>query len=353
MLPPARRSCWSALSYGAHLHPRLSYVPCRLASQQAPRNNPKPQSSLQPRNPPPPPTRIDRLNPPPTVYPPPLNVPFWDASKPHYKNYYELGKAYLKFYKTGFYQIKDNVNLVRFHIALPTLGRKRDTVAALKAGKVSRSEHRVHQSAQSDLSKLPLFGLLFCITGEFTPLFVPFLSAIVPRTLWLPIQQEKAQRKARERVERFSPKADDDAVPYVAGKDCYESHLTAQEVGASQVRKARIAAGVAINAWPRFWDPLVSNVLPISLLASRLKRKADDLRLDDMAIERDGGVKRLNEAEARRAAELRGLHTAVKEEEWKDILQKCIKVNRKDWAEDMRGAVQDPQGAACSKGQGS
>ena len=346
MLSSAQRSCWTILHSGPRLRPhhipKTTILQYRFSSQQPDRSVPlrtapsNPQSSDY-RNPDLPPFKADRLNPPSTVYPPPLKLPFWDPSKPHYKNYFELGKAYLFFYKAGFKQIKANINLIRFHSTLPTLGRKRDNVAAVKAGRVTRSEYRVHQSMQDDMSKLPLFGLLFCITGEFTPLLVPFLSVIVPKTLWLPTQVEKARRKAKERVRRISPKADEDAVHYVAGKDSYESALKVEDVGAEKARKARIAAGVAINAWPRLWDPLTSNVLPMSLLVRRLRRKAEVLRLDDMAIERDGGVKKLSEREVRRAVQLRGVHEKDDEEDLREILEKCIKINKRYWGEDMKG----------------
>ena len=54
--------------------------------------------------------------------------------------------------------------------------------------------------------------------------------------------------------------------------------------------------------------------IPTSLVRKRVYRRLRELKVDDFAIERDGGVKMLEEEEVRMACEERGINVLGKEE---------------------------------------
>jgi LETM1-like protein len=193
--------------------------------------------------------------------------------------FYQLGKAYLKFYKTGFKNIWSNYQEYRDL-------RKRfyglDINACIKHGsdpKISRRDFQLYRRTEHDLKKLIPFGLVFAICGEFTPLVIPLLgTAVVPYTCWIPKQVEKNLERVIERIEKVEGNKQEEgevrispALAYVHGLGLFG--LTIRET------------------------PLLSAPLRRSWIESRLKQRLDDLICDSILILKEGGTARLEPAE--------------------------------------------------------
>ena len=181
---------------------------------------------------------------------------------------------------------------------------------------------------KNDVSRIPLFGLVFCVFGEFTPLIVTVLSPVVPKTLWVPRQWQKARLKAQKRREHLVK----DGI--TGGKGL--AQLNEQEVenfDLSDAGDVRRLKGLAqwVGAYPRLWDRVLGGALPVSVVKSRLQKKARELQVDDFAIERDGGVAHLSVEEMKVACDMRGLDVLDKGEE-------DIRSNLSRWLEEGRKA---------------
>ena len=151
------------------------------------------------------------LNPPITTRPPPLGLP---EKLPHlskYKFYFRVGKAYAVFYKTGLKAIWTNYKLAR---ALPdqifSSGQAKLHQAVLDG--LSRADFQLIRRTRRDINKVPLFALIWLICGEFTPLVIIFFTAVVPPTIWIPKQVQKAREEAEERRARIK----DPRAPFAA-----------------------------------------------------------------------------------------------------------------------------------------
>ena len=65
---------------------------------------------------------------------------------------------------------------------------------------------------------------------------------------------------------------------------------------------------------PAQWDRWIPTAIPTSLVRRRVYRRLRELKVDDFAIERDGGTKMLEKEEVRIACEERGIDVLGKEE---------------------------------------
>ena len=139
------------------------------------------------------------LNPPSTTHPPPLTLPQKFPVLPKYKYYFRVGKAYGVFYKNGLKAIWTNYKLAR---ALPNnifSSGQPQIHQAVRDGILSRADFQLIRRTRRDISKVPLFALIWLICGEFTPLVVIFFTGAIPRTIWIPKQVQKAREEAENR----------------------------------------------------------------------------------------------------------------------------------------------------------
>ncbi|KAL8735640.1 MAG: hypothetical protein Q9166_000809 [cf. Caloplaca sp. 2 TL-2023] len=237
------------------------------------------------------------LNPPSSTLPPPLSLP---ASEPNvsgtakFKFYYRIGRAYLTFYKSGVKAIWQNYKTLRQ--LRPHIPRGSSTEQALRDGLLSRAEYHLIRRTRSDMSRIPVFGLVLTICGEFTPLVVVFigLSGAVPRTCHIPRQIDGARKKLEAR--RRESFREGTVTPHEIGK-----LKDAQQLPTPIL----VHIGRSLNLYSSLWDRI--GVVPTNLLPRRIQRAVDRIDVDDLAINRAGGVKYLNEEETKLAAEERGL----------------------------------------------
>ncbi|KAL8711102.1 MAG: hypothetical protein Q9220_004483 [cf. Caloplaca sp. 1 TL-2023] len=238
------------------------------------------------------------LNPPSSTLPPPLSLP---AREPNLsgtqtlKFYYLTGRGYLSFYKEGIKAIYQNFKLVRqLRTQIP---KGKSSEQALRDGLLSRAEYHVIDRTRKDVSRIPVFGLVLLICGEFTPLVVIFLglSGAVPRICHIPRQIQGAREKLEaRRRESFR----EGTVMTVEGP---------RDLGDVQHLPKRIIShlGKSLGLYSSLWDRL--GILPTMLLPRRVENTIERIDVDDLAISRGGGVQLLNEEELKLAAEARGL----------------------------------------------
>lgn len=237
------------------------------------------------------------LNPPTSTLPPPLSLPTKEPNLPatqRLKFYYQTGKAYLTFYKTGVKALWQNYKALRqLRLRIP---RGQSAEQALRAGLFSRAEYHLIRRTKRDVSRVPIFGLILAICGEFTPIVVLFLglTGAVPRICHIPRQIDGAREKAEaRRRESFR-----------------EGTVSAEGVGKVEdmqglPRPIMRHVARSLGLYSTLWDRI--GVTPTILLPARIQKAVERIEVDDSVIEKEGGVQHLSEEELKLAAEERGL----------------------------------------------
>ncbi|KAL8681280.1 MAG: hypothetical protein Q9186_002591 [Xanthomendoza sp. 1 TL-2023] len=260
------------------------------------------------------------LNPPSSTLPSPLSLPTSESNLSATKKlkfYYRTGRAYLTFYKTGIkatYQNWKHVRKIR-----PQIPSGQSADQALRDGLLSRAEYHLIRRTRSDLSRIPVFFVVFAICGEFTPLVVVFLglSGAVPRTCHIPRQingaREKSEARRRESFRQGT----------VSGEQT-------EDFGDVQTlpRSIMLHVGRSLGLYSPLWDRI--GLMPTMLLPSRIQKAIDRINIDDLAIERGGGVRHLNDEELKLAAEERGVDILGRPtEELRSVLAKWIDARKR------------------------
>lgn len=238
-------------------------------------------------------TRVNHhplVNPPCNTLPAPLVLPSRSSSQSAPSYYFSLGRAYLSFYKTGLKAVYGNYKASRaLRARLPS---STTPETALERGLLSRGEWLLLLRSRHDVAKIPLFALVFMICGEFTPLVVIFLGGVVPRTCVVPKQVVSAREKAEER----------------RGRSFREGTIQSQKAPSiiQELRTGEILhIGRSLGLYSALWDRV--GKVPVGIVKGRVVKRAKYLDLDDMAIERDGGVGQMEMEEVRIAMDERGL----------------------------------------------
>ncbi|KAK5108629.1 hypothetical protein LTR62_008120 [Meristemomyces frigidus] len=140
----------------------------------------------------------DNLNPPRSTLPPPLALPDRDNGQIFFYYWFNVGRAYGTFYKEGIKGVWYNykaASLLKERIKNDGGGAQQ---AAIR-GVLTRAEWQLLARNTYDIGKLPLFGLLVLLFGEWLPLLVPFMPGVVPGTCRIPQQIKGMRMKAEER----------------------------------------------------------------------------------------------------------------------------------------------------------
>ena len=164
----------------------------------------------------------------------------------------------------------------------------------MQQGLLSRGEWLLIRRSNQDIKKVPLFALVFMICGEFTPLVVIFLSGVVPRTCKVPRQVLRDREKMEGR--RRTSFREGTVTPSDEGK------LNVEALPSNQLSHI----GRSLGLYPSLLDRLGLG-FPTSLLKRRIKQWHEYIAVDDAAIERLGGVERMEMEEVRIALEERGV----------------------------------------------
>jgi len=252
------------------------------------------------------------VNPPSSTLPAPLVLPVRSNSQSAPSYYFSLGKAYLAFYKTGAKAVYTNFKASQsIRSRLPPSTSIPD---ALEKRLLSRAEWQLIRRSREDIKKVPLFALVFMICGEFTPLVVIFMAGVVPRTCMIPKQVQRMREKLEARRGRSFREGTLDSQDQAV-----RSILEVDDLRSFQL----VHIGRSLGLYPAFFDRIFGG-FPTAALRSRVRRWKEYLELDDVAIEKNGGVGQMEMEEVRIAAEERGL----------DVLGKNdmqLKGELKDW----------------------
>ncbi|RYP46203.1 hypothetical protein DL768_007559 [Monosporascus sp. mg162] len=232
------------------------------------------------------------LNPPATTRPPPLDLPARGPDASQFSYLFRIGKAYMQFYKAGVKAIFTNRRLLR-SVAPPS------GIASESAALPTRAEVLLRARTRHDISRLPVFGVLLLVCGEFTPLVVIAFPRLTPLTCRIPKQVEALRRSAAARREASFRQL---------------AHLRAArgEKGAGPADGKLVAGHIArsLGLTSGWWDkagldsPFASSVADgaVAFLAR-----------DDALIRSGGGVGGIEDAEVVLACEDRGMDVREKE----------------------------------------
>ncbi|KAI1112394.1 hypothetical protein F5Y14DRAFT_422040 [Nemania sp. NC0429] len=238
----------------------------------------------------------DPLNPPASTRPPPLDLPVRDKSKSLFPHLLQLGKAYLTFYKTGLKAILANRRLLH---SLPSSspsaatsknGSRDGSGSGSESPLPTRAELLLRARVRHDVARLPLFGLMLLVCGEFTPLVVLLFPHLTPYTCRIPSQiavlQKAAEARRAASLRAFPPSS-----PSTAGLE--DGHIC-----------RRLGIGHAA------WDKLG---LSVPFARARVADAVARIALDDVLLRSGGGVRLLVDDEVVLACEDRGIDTLGKD----------------------------------------
>jgi len=289
--------------------------------------------------------RSDRTNPPRSVFPPTLQLPERSHASGVFVYWFRVGRAYTNFYKEGIKAVWYNyraASLLQKRM-MDELGAK-DRIDAATRGLITRSEWQLLARNSHDISKLPFFGVMVVVFGEWLALIVPFVPGIVPATCLIPKQAMDMRVKAEDRrrasfrqgiTEPLKEQFPDDRL-VVAGRlaeravwpmaDVTFVRSVLDQLRADQLHHLSSTLGLH----SRFWDR-VQLPPPTLLLRRALTKRLQYLTLDDKLFLKDGGARELNSVELEIACQERGLDTLGKKESvWQDNLGRWLKRQSED-----------------------
>ncbi|KAF2763952.1 hypothetical protein EJ03DRAFT_302846 [Teratosphaeria nubilosa] len=141
----------------------------------------------------------DPVNPPRSTLPAPLKLPERNESSTVFIYWFNIGRAYGSFYKEGIRAVWYNYKAARALRDRIQKSAAKDGIEAAQRGLITRSEWQMLHRNNHDIGKLPFFGLLVLVFGEWLPLLVPFMPGVVPGTCRIPKQVFGMRRQAEER----------------------------------------------------------------------------------------------------------------------------------------------------------
>ncbi|KAF1988196.1 hypothetical protein K402DRAFT_373958 [Aulographum hederae CBS 113979] len=246
--------------------------------------------------------KVDNVNPPAIARAPPLNVPPRQPGQAYWRYLFACGKAYVTFYKTGLKNIwvcyKAGRQIKR-RIRSSRKGEESQSAV------LTRAEFQLLRRNRADVVRLPIFGLLFALFGEWLPVLVVFITPVIPPSVRFPAQVDRVLRRVeRWRDESFRGKIDS----YVPSPQAVKEIDSVKKLDGKHIlHMSRVLGlhGLVVDQLARAgWPAQVG-----SLLRGRVRRWTGYLKQDDDLIARDGGWKQLNEDEAVLACRERGIDT--------------------------------------------
>ncbi|KAG8677135.1 hypothetical protein FPOAC2_03252 [Fusarium poae] len=261
-------------------------IPLRVASRSIHNDGPK---SLNPL-----------VNPPDVTRPPPLTLPRRRDFESAPKYYFELGKGYLKFYKQGLKNVWTSRRLLREKLQRTPADDRPSIFKPHYVPKTfSRADWVLLWRVRHDMIRLPLFGLMLIVIGEFTVLVVAYVDSVVPYPCRIPTQIFTALEKAEQRR-----KASFDELEANYPHGVLSPRVT-QSVARTHVLKSLHLSG-------SIWDRL--GFLPPGMWQAKGRYRMAYLEGDDKNIIEDGGPMGLHYEELRIACAERGIDTLGKSE---------------------------------------
>ena len=340
------------IAYSAALFSPRQYSFSKSSSRNASNRPPAPKFNIKPRSPSPSsPTKTAALNPPPTTLPPPLDLPT-RGSEAYPIYLYRKGRAYGTFYKNGLKNVWHNhksasalkkrivadLNARKPNLASPLSASKRWSAfrdEAVQRGVVKRAEFQLLERNARDIGKLPFFGFLVLIFGEWLPLLVPFMPNRVPGTCRIPKQVRGMREKSegRRRVSFRSGVKEPEKVDVAkgeSGKWRMTDRGNVQEVLKGLDSQQLVHLSSVLNQHSGLWERL-QTLPPVALVRRAVAARMQYIALDDFLLVEAGGPGGLLSEEVVVACEERGIDVLGKaEEKLKNELQAWVQKQEKD-----------------------
>jgi hypothetical protein len=236
---------------------------------------------------------------------------------------YRLGKTYLEFYKLGIKNVFGNFKAARSIQNSINVNHGRKIEKAIDAHDLTRQDFLALTRSSRDIRKIPLFIVIVMITGEFSPLILPFLGGLVPGPCRMPSQviriRKRLQARRRDLLESLPPQAPESGV--MGGLDTLDR---------AQLRLVSASLGL----YSRHWDRLEPIHFPPKFWLKRSIRKSVAyLDMDDMLLERSGGVVQLEVEEIKIALVERGMDVEGK-------TNSELRMNLWCWMTSPKGSIQ-------------
>lgn len=240
------------------------------------------------------------LNPPASTRPPALILPESSQLDSRWRYWFEVGKGYLRFYKDGLKSVWENRRRLQERLQQtpdherPSLLRPQHVPSTF-----SRADWVLLWRVRHDLLRLPLFGLMLVVIGEFTALVVIYADGVVPYTCRIPRQIAASLRTAEWRRKTA---LDELEARYPHG--VLSPQITASVARTHILRSLHLAGTV--------WDWL--GFMPPGLWQIKGRLRMAFLEGDDKTLIRDGGPSGLQLEELRIACAQRGIDVLGKSE---------------------------------------
>ena len=280
--------------------------------------------------------KVDPINPPRSTLPPPLTLPS-RGEEATLVYWFRLGRAYGTFYKEGIKAVWFNWKAARLLKERMTGEREAiDVTNAVAERVITRSEFQLLARNSHDIGKLPLFGLLVVVFGEWLVFVVPFVPNTVPRTCRIPSQVLGMRMTAEERrrvsfrqgvtepssdqlpnqkLEGSSVQKDDSGAWPMAFSNGYRGTMV-KKLRDDQLHHLSSTLGLHGRIWDRIQLPP-----PAFLLRLRINRRLQYISQDDALLLQSRGAARLTPDELHSACEERGLDILGKTD---DILRQSL-----------------------------
>lgn len=232
-----------------------------------------------------------------------------------------------------------DLNARKPNLASPLSASKRWSAfrdEAVLKGVVKRAEFQLLERNAWDIGKLPFFGVLVLLFGEWLPLLVPFIPNRVPGTCRIP-KQVRGMRQKSEGRRRMSfrsgveePKEAGEVVVEGGGKRRVTDRGSVQEVLKSLDQKQLVHLSCVLNTHGGIWEK-VQLEPPAGLLRRAVSARMQYIALDDFLLVEAGGPGGLSREEVVIACEERGIDVLGKDEEkLRAELKAWVKKQEKD-----------------------
>ncbi|KAK7540447.1 uncharacterized protein J3D65DRAFT_615354 [Phyllosticta citribraziliensis] len=300
--------------------------------------------------------RVDRVNPPASTLPAPVKLPAKDENESKVKYWFEFGKAYLSFFKTGVKNVWANSKVAR-------------ELRKTKEDDLTRADFQLIARSRHDMTRLPIFAVVFIVCGEFTLLVAPFMAGVMPKTCRPPqieeglLRRAETQRQiAEQRWQAVVDSLPPSLKPLARRRPSELLERGRNLVGAGEdgavilTRTAnalsfQMACMYDLYTKPMFkirekstqWGPL-SQAIAVWMFSKREHRRVTKhysyLIRDSELLVRDGGTQALNSRELRVACAERGINVLDRsEEELRHDLNRWLSADAKKRDQMMREAM--------------
>jgi hypothetical protein len=260
------------------------------------------------------------VNAPASTRPPPLALPARDPEASAISYYFQLGKAYVAFYKSGLKAVLTNRTLKRELLERTPQAERPSVLRPYQIpSSFSRADWVLIWRVRHDLLRLPMFGLVLLVCGEFTPLVVIFVDGVVPYTCRLPRQIGASMEKAEvRRANSFQQ---------LGYQESSGQKLSRRTARAHVLRSLHLVG----NIWDRVgWVPSILWHVKGTLRMAFLEG-------DDRLLLKAGGVSRLEPEEVKIACAERGIGVlGRKDGELRQLLGDWLRLTAADELEERR-----------------